>query len=423
MDQEWRRDPDIIEGEYEILEVRDAEEVYTRSKNQFIQTDIQPPYVTYAILGINIAAWILMSFVGLLMGWNQNAQLLYFGAKVNQLVAQGEYWRLFTAMFLHVGLMHLFFNSYALYLYGPAVEKLFGKIKFTLVYVVSGLMGSLLSYLFSPNPAAGASGAIFGLMGSLLYFRREKRSLFQRVFGPGLLMIIGINLIYGFIQPGIDNWGHIGGLLGGFLTGNALGLYRDRDKQYGKKVLVWVLIILLFIFGLGYGKIKYSGRIYLSQAYDAAQKGQITNAKVYIEKLSDRDRKDPQVKEIIEAVYIKDVNNKLQIGQLDAALESVNALIDYYPKEPNYYFYRGQIYESLEDYEKALEDYLHVTNTVKDIEEIWFRAGRAAYNTGNISDARKYLEEALKIDPNYKDARQFLDNIIEMVGTQHIYMI
>ena len=158
-----------------------------------------------------------MSFTGLIMRWNQSLQLLYFGAKVNELVAQGEYWRLFTAMFLHIGILHLFFNSYALYLYGPIVERLFGKIKFIILYIVSGLIGSLLSYLFSPNPSAGASGAIFGLMGSLLYFRREERGLFQRIFGPGLSDHI-YKSVYGFIQPGIDNWGHIGGLLGGFIT-------------------------------------------------------------------------------------------------------------------------------------------------------------------------------------------------------------
>ncbi|NLI61013.1 MAG: rhomboid family intramembrane serine protease [Clostridiales bacterium] len=415
MNHEWGREGDIIEGEYEIIEERYAEDVYTDPKGQFVETDNRTPYVTYIILGINIVLWLLMSFIGLIMGWNQSLQLFYFGAKVNELVVQGEYWRLFTAMFLHIGLLHLFFNSYALYLYGPAVEKLFGKVKFLVIYIVSGLMGSLLSYLFSPNPAAGASGAIFGLMGSLLYFRKEKRNLFQRIFGPGLLMIIGINLMYGFIQPGIDNWGHIGGLLGGFLTGNALGLYRVRDKEYGKKILIWLLILLIFTLGLGYGKFKYSKSIYLSQAYEAAQRGDIGTAKAYIENLSSRDYKDPQVQKIIEAVYIEDINNKLSQGQLDEALGSVNTLIDYYPNEANYYYYRGQVYEVLEDYEKALEDYIYVTETIKDVEEIWYRAGKAAYNSGNIAESREYMEEALKINPNYEDAKEFLDSIVDMV--------
>lgn len=415
MDREWRRDPEIIEGEYEIIEERDAEDLYTRPKRSFFQLDNSTPYITYVILGINIAVWLLMNFIGLIMGWNQSLQLLYFGAKVNELVAQGQHWRLFTAMFLHIGITHLFFNSYALFIYGPMVEKLFGKIKFIILYIVSGLMGSLFSYLFSPNPSAGASGAIFGLMGSLLYFRREERSLFQRVFGPGLIMVIFINLMYGFIQPGVDNWGHIGGLFGGFVVASGLGLYRQRNKEYGKRVLIWLIIILLFVVGLKYGEAKYSKGIYLNQAYNAAKQGDVETAKSYIENLSKRDRKDPEAKKIIEAIYIEDINSKLQQGQLTEALNSINTLIDYYPKEVNYFYYRGQIYEALEDYEKALDDYVHVTKTIKNIEEIWFRAGRAAYNCGKIGDAKKYMEEALKINPNYREAKEFLKNITDMV--------
>ncbi|NLN40502.1 MAG: rhomboid family intramembrane serine protease [Clostridiales bacterium] len=415
MHGEWRRDPEIIEGEFEIIEEKYADDVYTKPKRSFFHIDDSGPYITYIILGINIVVWLLMNFTGLIMGWNQNVQLLFFGAKVNEFVAQGQYWRLFTAMFLHIGILHLFFNSYALFIYGPIVEKLFGKIKFIILYIVSGLMGSLFSYLFSANPSAGASGAIFGLMGSLLYFRREERGLFQRVFGPGLLMIIFINLVYGFIQPGIDNWGHIGGLLGGFIVANGLGLYKQRNRQYGKKMLIWLLIILVFALGLPLGKAKYSKDIYLSQAYSAAKKGDIDSAKSYIENLSNRDRKDPEAQKIIEAIYIEDINTKLKQGQMNEALESINTLIDYYPKEANYYYYRGQIYEALKDYEKALEDYVYVTKTIKNAEEVWFRAGIAAYNCGNIADAKKYMEEALKINPNYREAKEFLDSITDMI--------
>ena len=415
MDHEWRRDPEVIEGEYEIIEERYDDDRYTRPRRPFIQIDDSMPYVTYILLAINIIVWLLMSFTGLIMRWNQSLQLLYFGAKVNELVAQGEYWRLFTAMFLHIGILHLFFNSYALYLYGPIVERLFGKIKFIILYIVSGLIGSLLSYLFSPNPSAGASGAIFGLMGSLLYFRREERGLFQRIFGPGLMMIIFINLVYGFIQPGIDNWGHIGGLLGGFITANGLGLYRRRNKQYGKKILIWLLIILIFALGLVFGEIKYSKAIYLNQAYNAAQRGDLDAAKSHIGNLSKRDRNNPEAKRIIEAVYIEDINSKLRQGQLHDALESINTLIGYYPKDANYYYYRGQIYETLEDYEKALDDYVYAAETTKNVAEIWFRAGRAAYNCGNVVDAKKYMEEALKINPNYREAKEFLDSITDMV--------
>mgnify|MGYP001170029543 CR=1 FL=1 len=262
MNYDWRRRPDFIEGEYEIIEERYID------NDTYIYSDPKPPYITYTILGINIAVWLIMKFVGLLFGWGTNAQLILFGAKENSLIARGQYWRLITAMFLHIDILHLFFNSYALYIYGPAVEKLFGKIKYLLVYLLSGLVGSIFSYALSPNPAAGASGAIFGLMGSLLYFRKRKRRLFYRIFGSGLLFIIGINLFYGFVQPGIDNWGHIGGLIGGYLVANALGLYKDRRVDIDK-LLAWLLLIAVILLGLRYGNYKYGRAIYLEYTYFA----------------------------------------------------------------------------------------------------------------------------------------------------------
>src|SRR5690554_2793697 len=254
---DYRDGNEYIEGEYEVLEVRDLEnDKDHRFERRYLETDPLPPYVTYVLLGLNVFAYILMTITGIIFGWDLNEQLFVLGAKVNELIAHGQYWRLFTAMFLHVGLIHLFFNSYALYIYGPIVEKLFGKTRFALIYIGSGLYGSLSSYLFSSNPAAGASGAIFGLMGSLLYFRQRKKDTFRRIFGPQLIIIILINLFYGSVQPSIDNWGHIGGLVGGYLIANSLGLYKE-DGVGGFKVFLWTLLIVIFLLGLYVGRHKH----------------------------------------------------------------------------------------------------------------------------------------------------------------------
>jgi rhomboid protease GluP len=160
-------------------------------------------------------------------------------------------------MFLHVNLIHLFFNSYALFIYGPIVEKIYGRSRFVAIYVVSGLIGTLFSYLFNPYPAAGASGAIFGLMGALLYLRQHRKDFFRRMFGPGLIMIIVINLMYGVTQPGIDNWGHMGGLAGGYVIGYGLGLYGEKLFAI-RKILIWLSLIFVIILGLLYGHAKYA---------------------------------------------------------------------------------------------------------------------------------------------------------------------
>lgn len=167
------------------------------------------PRITYVLLAINLSAF-AADFL--------TQRLLFdLGAKVNELIAAGQWWRLITPMFLHLGIAHIFFNSYALYALGPQVERVFGYARFFFIYMLSGVAGSILSFARSPNPSVGASGAIFGLIGALLIYLYRHRPLFgemgrQRLMN--ILVVAGINLLIG-LSPGIDNWGHLGGLIGG----------------------------------------------------------------------------------------------------------------------------------------------------------------------------------------------------------------
>jgi len=246
-----------IEGEYQVLgetDVREADTINTFRKIRFVPHKV---FVTHIFLAANIVIWLIMSLIGMLYDLSVTHQLVLFGAKVNSLIAQGQTWRLLSAMFLHVNLIHLFFNSYALFIYGPIVEKIYGRARFVAIYLIAGLIGTLLSYLFNPYPAVGASGAIFGLMGSLLYLRQHRKDFFQRMFGPGLIIIIIINLMYGVTQPGIDNWGHMGGLVGGYIIANGLGLYGEKIFA-ARKILIWLAVIFVIFLGLLYGYGKYS---------------------------------------------------------------------------------------------------------------------------------------------------------------------
>lgn len=151
-----------------------------------------------------------------------------FGALHGPLVVAGEPWRLATCMFVHVGFVHLAFNMYALYVLGPAVERLYGNAGFALLYLLAGLGGSFASVLWRPaDSSAGASGAIFGLLGALLAFnlrhRRELPSWMASAQTRSLLVLIGINVGIGLLVPMVDNAGHIGGLVLGYVAGRALG--------------------------------------------------------------------------------------------------------------------------------------------------------------------------------------------------------
>ena len=185
-----------------------------------------PPFWARVMIGCNLAVFLAMIAYGYFVygdpdGTTNLNVLTDFGAKVNELIEQGQVWRLFTAMFLHIGVIHLLFNLYALNSLGPLVEGFFGHRRFLVVYLIGGLFGSLASYIFSAVPSAGASGAIFGLIGAAtVYFLRYQNNFGARgrAILQNMVIVIVINLIFGLSMPGIDNWGHIGGLIGGALV-------------------------------------------------------------------------------------------------------------------------------------------------------------------------------------------------------------
>lgn len=148
--------------------------------------------------------------------------LLLLGWKDNILIAQGQYWRLLAATFLHGGIAHLLMNSFSLFVLGPDTERIYGTARFTALYLLAGLSGSIASYAFSAAPSVGASGAIFGLFGGLAVFFYSARHVlgeFGRSQLRGIFAILLVNLLFGLSNPGIDNFGHLGGLLGGLVAG------------------------------------------------------------------------------------------------------------------------------------------------------------------------------------------------------------
>lgn len=177
------------------------------------------PWGTYAILSVCLAFFIATSVFG---GSTDLLTLLRFGANFHPLtVENGQWWRLVGAMFLHVGLIHLLCNMFTLMMVGPRLEQIYGNAKYLALYAVSGVCGSLASVLSGSSVSAGASGALFGLCGAVVYlgwgYRNEWPPAFRRTLAQGMAPMIVYNLIQGFGKEGIDNAAHIGGLIGGFL--------------------------------------------------------------------------------------------------------------------------------------------------------------------------------------------------------------
>jgi membrane associated rhomboid family serine protease len=163
------------------------------------------------------------------------------GALYGPAVAAGDWWRLFTAPFLHYGPIHLAFNMLALWWFGSAVEATVGRGRYLLLYVVSGLAGSAGALLFAPTSVTvGASGAIFGIMGAALVLEQQG----THVFGGGALGIIVLNLVFTFAVPGISIGGHLGGLAGGALGMLALSRFGRTHAVYGRPGLVGIVGVL-----------------------------------------------------------------------------------------------------------------------------------------------------------------------------------
>lgn len=208
------------------------------------------PIITVSLIIINVIVFILMYILG---KDSQDAfTLIKFGAFQKDLILGGEYYRLITSAFLHIGIFHLLFNCYALYVIGRQLESFLGKIKFLIIYLVSALCGSLMSMIFPISISAGASGAIFGLLGSLLYFGYNYRVYLGTVLKSQIIPLILINLIFGFMVSGINNAAHIGGLIGGILITMSLGIKYKSKKSEQINGIVLLSLFLGFLIYMGF---------------------------------------------------------------------------------------------------------------------------------------------------------------------------
>ena len=188
------------------------------------------PFVTITFVAINVIVYLLLELVG---DTENSNFMIQMGAVWPPYVKDGEYWRLLTATFMHFGFEHILNNMLVLACAGPILEQGLGHIKYLFLYLIAGVGGSTLSYLQmlqngENSVSAGASGAIFGIIGALLWIVIVHKGRYETLTGRGLLFMIVISLYYGMTSGDVDNWAHIGGLLMGFVL--AVILYRKPRK-------------------------------------------------------------------------------------------------------------------------------------------------------------------------------------------------
>lgn len=212
---------------------------------------LRKPIITYSLIIINVIVFALMYIIG--NGSQNTDTLINFGANYVALTKSGEYLRLLTSAFLHIGIIHLVLNMYSLFIVGTQVEYFYGRIKYIFIYIFSAIMGSLFTVVLSGENtvAAGASGAIFGLLGSILYFGYHYRGHIGNAIINQIIPIVILNLFIGFTTPGIGNAAHIGGLIGGYVISMALGI-DDDEKQSKINGLIISIILTIFMIYIGF---------------------------------------------------------------------------------------------------------------------------------------------------------------------------
>jgi rhomboid protease GluP len=236
----------------------------------------KPIFISHILIAINVIVYGLMMFYDSKLSV---MTLIQFGAKINYRIADFELYRLVTPMFLHAGLAHLGFNCYALHLFGRDTEMIFGKARFLIIYFTAGIIGTIGSFLFNDNVSVGASGAIFGLIGANLYLFTLNRDVYKRIFGNNIFILLGINVVYGFINPMIDNTAHLSGLIGGFMAAWATG-YRYQVAYTWKNWVARVGIVGLVTLSLTFGipAYKNSSDYFFKKGYFTLLDGQVETA-------------------------------------------------------------------------------------------------------------------------------------------------
>ena len=311
---------------------------------------VQKPLITYAFIAVNIIVYFILSSMSNQSQLEYQKLLLQYGSKVNSLILDGQYFRFISPMFLHGDIVHLMVNCYSLFIVGSQVERLMGRGKFVAVYFVSGILGNIASFAFSSHSSVGASGALFGLMGVLLYFVIKRPALLKSSYGANLITTLIINITYGFMNTQIDNHAHLGGLLGGVLCSAAI--YEPKPSKSTKtvKLVSAILLVVVFIGGLAYSFNSsinhYAKKIAEVEKYSTNQQWEQSEQLAEEILAQNPDNKAQKASLLWDLIYSEAMQAKY-----DQAVEHGKQLVEVSPADGHYLL--GVIYYDMKEYQLA----------------------------------------------------------------------
>jgi rhomboid protease GluP len=320
-------------------------------------------FVTPIIVDINIAVFILMAIFGVNIIEPNTQTLLDWGANFRPLTLDGQWWRLFTCIFLHIGILHLLFNMYALIYIGILLEPRLGRVRFATAYILTGLVSSMAStFWHATTVSAGASGAIFGLYG--VFLAMLSSNLIEKTVRKPLLSSIGIfivfNLVFG-LKAGIDNAAHLGGLLSGIVVGYLYypGLKRPDGRNMGYAIggaIAFTIITCLILY-------RYTSNDLVIYQHKMASFAQNENTALAVYRLPDGSSKEERMTSIQDSgIHYWQESLKLlnDVDKLDVPvrLKQQNQILkDYCNARLDAYYY---MYRKLSDSAGGVTDSSHI---------------------------------------------------------------
>jgi rhomboid protease GluP len=367
-----------------------------------------PVVATYVLLGLNTLIFVLMTVSG---GSKNVYVLLNFGASYGPYFRAGEYWRLVMPMFLHIGWEHLLTNMFALWLLGSFLEPLYGYGRFALLYVLSGMGGSLLSMEASMHIAAGASGAIFGVAGAVLVTGIAHPETVPRrwksVFGIGILFVIVLNLTFGHFVRHIDNWAHLGGLATGLVLAWLIPPARLSPGTSGAGLAQPVLILPLAIVLVAIGatanhsfKMRQVTKLLQNSAkLEASRRPE--NARALLKEARRLEPHDVRVREALGAL-------DLSLRKYDDAIREFTAALQVNRFESSDAINLAAAYEGKGDTAKARDVLEAINLRAPGNAETLEALADACFSLKLYPEAIQHYNEALKLAPNFAVAQNNL---------------
>ena len=405
-------------------------------------------FITPIIIAINLVVFVAMLATGVSFFAPQSDQLLKWGADYGPRTLDGDWWRLLSSVFVHIGVLHLLLNMWCLWSLGRLAERMYGNWTFLALYLLSGLGGSLASVLWNPSiVSAGASGAVFGVAGSLVafwYFGKVAlpRSIIKRDF-VSILTFVGYNLAYGFAKEGVDNAGHLGGLL----VGLALGALLHRPLPattahprlrigliYAGAALILVLVAA-FARKTHESRISYGrGLTYLENKFNDQAIEEFNRAiasdpsfalahndigVAYLRKESYEQainafkkclELNPEVSEREMAHYNLGLAY-LNLSRYDEAIGAFNQSLQLNSRDPETHFFLGAAYLQKERYDEAITAFQQSIKLKPDKVSTRIGLGEAYESKGLHDQAIAAYEEALKLNPAAEEVLMKLNEL------------